>query len=130
MTTHTAVATLHTTQGDIRINLFGHHAPKTVKNFVGLSGNQSHALFRLLQDHHQKLEYTTRWNWQPGDVAIWDNRATQHYAVADYDEQYRRLHRITLAGDVPVNIHGERSRPLAGDAGEYSIVETDTAPAR
>jgi peptidyl-prolyl cis-trans isomerase A (cyclophilin A) len=37
MTQHTAVATLHTTQGDIRVNLFGNHAPKTVKNFVGLA---------------------------------------------------------------------------------------------
>jgi peptidyl-prolyl cis-trans isomerase A (cyclophilin A) len=37
MTSHTAVATLHTTQGDIRINLFGNHAPKTVQNFVGLA---------------------------------------------------------------------------------------------
>jgi peptidyl-prolyl cis-trans isomerase A (cyclophilin A) len=37
MTSHTAVATLHTTQGDIRVNLFGNHAPKTVKNFVGLA---------------------------------------------------------------------------------------------
>ncbi|MCU1437398.1 MAG: peptidylprolyl isomerase [Naasia sp.] len=37
MTTHTAVATFHTTQGDIRVNLFGHHAPKTVKNFIGLA---------------------------------------------------------------------------------------------
>jgi peptidyl-prolyl cis-trans isomerase A (cyclophilin A) len=37
MTLHTAVATLHTTQGDIRVNLFGNHAPKTVKNFLGLA---------------------------------------------------------------------------------------------
>jgi len=37
MSKHTAVATLHTTQGDIRVNLFGNHAPKTVKNFVGLA---------------------------------------------------------------------------------------------
>jgi taurine dioxygenase len=42
-----------------------------------------------------KLENTIRWNWVPGDLAIWDNRATQHYAVADYDDQYRRLNRVT-----------------------------------
>ncbi|WP_068159095.1 TauD/TfdA dioxygenase family protein [Rhodococcus phenolicus] len=118
------VVRVHPETGE-RSLLLGHF----VKNFTGLSGNQSHALFRLLQEHHQKLEYTTRWNWQAGDVAIWDNRATQHYAVADYDEQYRRLHRITLAGDVPVNIHGERSRSIAGDADAYSIVETDATPA-
>lgn len=54
-------------------------------------------------------------------MPIWDNRATQHYAVADYDDQYRRLNRITLAGDVPVNIRGERSRSLIGDAEHYSV---------
>ena len=94
-----------------------------VKNFVGLSTEQSNGVFKLLQDHAIKLEYTTRWNWEAGDVAIWDNRATQHYAIADYDDQYRRLERITLAGDIPVNIHGERSRSIAGDASEYSIIE-------
>ncbi|MFZ2530642.1 MAG: TauD/TfdA family dioxygenase [Rhodococcus sp. (in: high G+C Gram-positive bacteria)] len=118
------VVRVHPETGE-RSLLLGHF----VKNFVGLSGNQSHALFRVLQEHHQKLEYTTRWNWQSGDVAIWDNRATQHYAVADYDEQYRRLHRVTLAGDVPVNIHGERSRSITGDAGEYSIVEAGSVSA-
>jgi peptidyl-prolyl cis-trans isomerase A (cyclophilin A) len=41
MTQHTAVATLHTTQGDIRVNLFGNHAPKTVKNFVGLATGET-----------------------------------------------------------------------------------------
>jgi len=56
-------------------------------------------------------------------VAIWDNRATQHYAVADYDDQYRRLNRITLAGDVPVDIRGERSRSVAGDASGYSVID-------
>ncbi len=88
-----------------------------------MSTEQSNGVFKLLQDHAIKLEYTTRWNWEAGDVAIWDNRATQHYAIADYDDQYRRLERITLAGDIPVNIHGERSRSIAGDASEYSIIE-------
>jgi alkyl sulfatase len=76
----------------------------------------------LLQTRITKLENTIRWNWQPGDLAIWDNRATQHYAVSDYDDQYRRLNRVTLAGDIPVDIHGERSRAVAGDASGYSDV--------
>src|SRR3954469_1117884 len=41
MTQHTAVATLHTTQGDIRVNLFGNQAPKTVRNFVGLATGET-----------------------------------------------------------------------------------------
>ena len=95
-----------------RTLLLGHF----VKKLRRPSTKESQTLFNLLQDRVTKPEHTTRWNWQPGDVAIWDNRATQHYAVADYDDQYRRLIRITLAGDVPVNAHGERSRVIAGDA--------------
>jgi taurine dioxygenase len=68
------------------------------------------------------LENTVRWSWQPGDLAIWDNRATQHYAVSDYDDQYRRLNRVTLAGDIPVDVYGERSRAVVGDASGYSEV--------
>ncbi|WP_280370071.1 TauD/TfdA dioxygenase family protein, partial [Nocardia wallacei] len=56
-----------------------------VQRIVGLPGNESHALFRLFQDRVTRLEHTTRWDWSLGDVAIWDNRATQHYAIDDYD---------------------------------------------
>ena len=101
-----------------RVLLLGHF----VKRFVGLGSTESAALFRIFQDRIIKLENTVRWNWQPGDLAIWDNRATQHYAVADYDDQYRRLHRITLAGDIPVDVHGRPSRIISGDASAYSAV--------
>ncbi|MCV7289697.1 TauD/TfdA family dioxygenase [Mycolicibacterium wolinskyi] len=106
-----------------RVLLLGHF----VKKFVGLGSTESAALFRLLQDRITKLENTVRWSWRPGDLAIWDNRATQHYAVADYDDQYRRLNRVTLAGDVPVDIHGERSRVVSGDASAYSNVVAPVA---
>ena len=88
---------------------------------------ESTTLLQLLQARVTKLENTIRWNWQPGDLAIWDNRATQHYAVSDYDDQYRRLSRVTLAGDIPVDVHGTPSRVIAGDASHYSDV---VAPAR
>jgi taurine dioxygenase len=93
-----------------------------VKHFVGFGQTESATLYRLFQDRITRLENTVRWNWEPGDLAIWDNRATQHYAVADYDDQYRRLNRVTLAGDIPVDIHGRRSRSLVGDASNYSDV--------
>jgi taurine dioxygenase len=93
-----------------------------VKRFVGLGATESAALFNLLQARVTKLENTIRWNWAPGDLAIWDNRATQHYAVADYDDQFRMLHRVTLAGDIPVDVHGVRSRVIVGDASQYSDV--------
>ena len=68
------------------------------------------------------LENTVRWNWREGDIAIWDNRSTQHYAVADYDDHPRLLHRITLAGDVPLSIDGRSSVVRTGDASDYSPV--------
>jgi alpha-ketoglutarate-dependent taurine dioxygenase len=101
-----------------RVLLLGHF----VKRFVGLGSTESAALFQLLQSRVTKLENTVRWSWLPGDLAIWDNRATQHYAVADYDDQYRRLNRVTLAGDVPVDVYGTPSRVIAGDASHYSDV--------
>lgn len=93
-----------------------------VKRFVGLGATESAALFNLFQARITRLENTIRWNWQPGDLAVWDNRATQHYAVADYDDQFRMLYRVTLAGDIPVDVFGRRSRVIAGDASHYSDV--------
>jgi taurine dioxygenase len=101
-----------------RVLLLGHF----IKRFVGLGSTESATLFQLLQARVTKLENTVRWSWLPGDLAIWDNRATQHYAVADYDDQYRRLSRVTLAGDVPVDVYGTPSRVIAGDASHYSDV--------
>lgn len=106
-----------------RVLLLGHF----VKQFVGLGAAESATLFQLFQNRVIKLENTIRWSWEPGDLAIWDNRATQHYAVADYDDQFRRLSRITLAGDIPVDVHGQRSRTIAGDASRYSEVVTPVA---
>jgi taurine dioxygenase len=85
-----------------------------VRGFVGLDSHESAVLFELLQQRITQPENTIRWNWEPGDVAIWDNRATQHRAIDDYDNQPRLMHRVTLMGDVPVGVHGERSRVVSG----------------
>ena len=94
-----------------------------VKKFVGLNSSESSALFKVLQDRVAKLENTVRWTWEHGDVAIWDNRATQHYAVADFADQPREMRRITVAGDVPVSIRGERSIVRAGSADHFSSID-------
>jgi taurine dioxygenase len=98
-----------------------------VRRFVGLKSADSNDLFALLQRHVVALENTVRWSWREGDVAIWDNRSTQHYAVADYDDHARVLHRVTLAGDVPVGIDGRRSVVRKGDASSYSPVAEPVA---
>ncbi len=85
-----------------------------VRGFVGLDNYESHTLLELLQRRITVPENTIQWNWAPGDVAVWDNRATQHRAVDDYDDQYRLMHRVTVQGDVPVDVHGQRSRVISG----------------
>ena len=85
-----------------------------LRGFVGLDDHESQALRELLQRRITLPENTIQWNWRAGEVAVWDNRATQHRAVADYDRQHRVLHRVSLMGDVPVDVHGQRSRPVVG----------------
>jgi len=109
------VVRVHPETGE-RSLLLGHF----VQSFVGLNTPESQAIFQLLQGRVTKLENTVRWTWAEGDVAIWDNRATQHYAVADFDHQYREVRRITVAGDVPVSIDGRTSRSIEGDASSFA----------
>ncbi|TSD46275.1 TauD/TfdA family dioxygenase [Rhodococcus sp. KBS0724] len=111
------VVRIHPATGEKTL-LLGHF----VKEFVGLKPSESVALFQLLQARVIKLENTVRWAWEAGDLAIWDNQATQHYGVSDYGTQARSVHRVTLAGDVPVDVHGESSRIIKGDASEFSII--------
>ena len=99
-----------------RALLLGHF----VRRFVGLSGVDTTRLFELFQAHVTRLENTVRWRWSPGDIALWDNRSTQHYAVADYGDAPRRLHRVTVAGDVPVGPTGRPGVAVAGDSTAYA----------
>ena len=105
------VVRVHPVTGE-RTLVLGHF----IKNFVGLSSADSQRLFQVLQDQVIKLENTVRWRWRAGDVAIWDNRATQHYAINDYGDQRRVMRRVTIAGDVPVAIDGRTSRVVKPEA--------------
>ncbi|MBB2890987.1 TauD/TfdA dioxygenase family protein [Flexivirga oryzae] len=112
------VVRIHPVTGE-RTLFLGHF----IQHFVGLTRDDSQDLFRLFQRHVTRLDNTVRWNWREGDLAVWDNQATQHYAVDDYDaREHRRLHRITLAGEVPVSIDGVRSSTRKGDASHYSPI--------
>ena len=82
------------------------------KQFVGMNSSDSRRLFEIFQGHITRAENTVRWGWRAGDVAIWDNRATQHYAIDDYGSQHRVVRRVTIQGDVPVAIDGRRSRQV------------------
>ena len=56
------------------------------------------------------------WRWQVGDVVIWDNRATQHKAIDDYDDERRIVRRVTIDGPVSVGIDGGHSKTRSGAA--------------
>lgn len=119
------VVHVHPDTGE-RSLLLGHF----VKKLLDVSPADSARLFQLLQDHVTRHENTVRWRWAAGDVAIWDNRATQHYAINDYGHQHRVMRRVTVDGVAPVSVDGKRSQtqkqvPRAtlsrGEAGEVAV---------
>lgn len=68
----------------------------------GLSKRESDALLRFLFEHMSAPEFQVRWRWSAGTVAMWDNRWTQHCALADYFPAHRLVRRVTIIGEVPV----------------------------
>ncbi|HUC91840.1 MAG TPA: TauD/TfdA family dioxygenase [Paenibacillus sp.] len=88
-----------------RTLVLGHFA----KKIIGFSSADSAQLISLLQSHITRLENTVRWRWAAGDVVVWDNRATQHYALNDYGDRHRVVRRVTIDGEAPVGIDGRRS---------------------
>jgi len=62
---------------------------------------ESKAIVRELLAQHGRPEYTCRFEWAPGSIAFWDNRAVQHYAASDYHPHKRVLRRVTVSGDKP-----------------------------
>lgn len=79
------------------------------KRFIGYTTVDSADLYQLFQRHITQLENTVRWRWQEGDVVIWDNRATQHYAINDYGSAKRVVRRVTIDGEVPTSLSERRS---------------------
>lgn len=91
-----------------------------VRQIKDLPTADSSALLATLQSYVTAPENTVRWRWQEGDVAFWDNRSTQHYAVADYGTQPRHVQRVTIAGSLPAATNGEHSKVIKGDSSAYT----------
>ena len=72
--------------------------PGFTTRFEGWSREESSPLLNYLYQHAARPEFTLRFEWKPGSIAFWDNRATWHYALNDYQGQKRLMHRITIEG--------------------------------
>jgi taurine dioxygenase len=71
-------------------------------HIAGVSDRESRAILAFLLEHLNQPEFQVRWRWKPNTVAFWDNRWTQHCALADYFPHHRRVRRATILGDRPV----------------------------
>ena len=67
----------------------------------GFKEAEARPIIEFLRTHAVEPEFTCRFRWEVGSLAIWDNRCAQHRALNDYHGKRRRMHRITIAGDVP-----------------------------
>ena len=92
------------------------------QRIVGLSVGESRKILDLLQAYVTRPENVLRWRWSPNQLVVFDNRITQHYAIDNYDGLPRRLHRVTVAGDIPVGVEGKESYVIEGDAAHYTPV--------
>lgn len=75
--------------------------PQYTTGLVGFMPHEAQPLLDLLFTHATRPEFTCRWQWQVGDVVVWDNRAVLHMAMADFTGHRRALYRTTVAGEVP-----------------------------
>jgi len=75
--------------------------PMFTQRIVGLAPNESEAVLDMIHAHATRPDFTCRFRWEPGSVAIWDNRCVQHYAVDDYRDFERVMYRVTIQGDRP-----------------------------
>ena len=76
--------------------------PGFTTHFEGWTAQESKPLLDYLYAHASRPEFQTRFQWREGSIAFWDNRATWHFAINDYQGERRLMHRITLDG-VPIS---------------------------
>ena len=92
--------------------------PTYVTRLDGLTEAESAPLLDQIQRHITRPEFCVRFSWTPGTVAIWDNIATQHYAVNDYQGFERLMYRTTFAGPAPRELAARPGDSRSGIAAE------------
>ncbi|MFD7122719.1 MULTISPECIES: TauD/TfdA family dioxygenase [Streptomyces] len=103
--------------------------PSRTARILGMNPVESRKLLELLFEELTRPQYTVRFAWEPGSVAVWDNRTTAHLAAADIDHltesgHVRIMHRTSTVGDTPVGPDGFTSYALAG----VPLVQPDSEP--
>jgi alpha-ketoglutarate-dependent taurine dioxygenase len=91
--------------------------PSRTARILGMNPVESRKLLELLFEELTRPQYTVRFTWAPGSVAMWDNRSTAHLAAADIDhleDAVRVMHRTSTVGDIPVGPDGFTSYAVAG----------------
>ena len=76
--------------------------PGFTVRFDGWTDDESRPLLEYLYHHAVRPEFTCRFHWREGSLALWDNRSTWHFALNDYHGERRLLHRVTIEGS-PLN---------------------------
>jgi alpha-ketoglutarate-dependent taurine dioxygenase len=94
--------------------------PSRTSHILGMSPVESRKLLELLFEELTRPQYTVRFTWEPGSVAVWDNRSTAHLAAADIDHladvegAERVMHRTSTVGEIPVGPDGFTSYAVTG----------------
>ncbi|WP_395103412.1 TauD/TfdA dioxygenase family protein [Actinomadura sp. SCN-SB] len=96
----------------------------SVTRLIGLSRRENEALLPLLFDAVRDPQFQVRLKWRVGTLAFWDNRPTQHYAVADYTQR-RKMHRVTI--NCPAEIDDGVPKGVGGVTGADAPAETAAA---
>ncbi|MFD8498048.1 TauD/TfdA dioxygenase family protein [Amycolatopsis sp. NPDC059657] len=106
------VVRVHPETGERILSINGYY----IEQIRDVSRAESRLLLEMFLEQVTRPEYTVRFRWEPGSVAFWDNRATIHLAPSDtgHLDFPRTMHRVMLAGDVPLGVDGRPSTPITG----------------
>lgn len=72
----------------------------SMPHIEGMTAEESRGLLQFLYNHASRPDFVYRHTWRPGDVVMWDNRCLLHYAIHDYEDDARLLHRVTVVDPV------------------------------
>ncbi len=101
-----------------------------VRRIIGTTPRRTAQLYRVLQSFITRPENTDRWRWRAGDVVVWVNRATQHYALADYGDALRTMRRVSIEGQPSVSIDGRRGRTIRRGTPAATVAAQRPRPVR